>query len=65
MLESLHNEPLFENSLETFLTIPEIMDRLKISRSTVHRFIKKNNISSANIGRSRRFRASDINKALS
>ena len=65
MLDHLQNGPLFENSLETFLTIPEIMGKLKVSRSTVHRFIKSNNIQAAKIGRSRRFRTSDINKALS
>jgi excisionase family DNA binding protein len=59
------DNPLFENSIETYLTIPEIMDKLKVSRSTIYRFIKKNNIQPANLGRSRRFRPSDINDALS
>jgi len=65
MLKDISTEPLFDNQIETYLTIPDIMDKLKVSRSTVHRFIKSNNIKSANLGRIKRFKTSDINRALS
>ena len=65
MLESLHDEPLFDNYIETYLTISDIMNSLKVSRSTVFRFIKKYKIQSTQIGRLKRFKARDINKALS
>lgn len=58
-------EKLIENSIETYMTIPEIMEKLQISRSTVYRFVLKNKLRPANIGRSKRFKTSDINKALS
>jgi len=49
---------------ETYLTVKEAMEKLKISRTTLHRWRKQKLIKSVKIGTTVRVKLSDVEKAM-